>query len=187
MGCTHSMDARGDRIQRKKKSVDPHTRDGTPSIYAEKDTTASGRHSTRYSPTIWDVQLEKERKTRMRTGGSSACVTPMATPRASPAQSDRFFMVSQRQNRYGMRDQRETPRNRKQGMIPSWNQVQIHPFTTSNSKPLSRSNSWTGYSQSSSTGMKVNQGSLIAPSPSNRSSVNVNIRNSRNSVTTSEA
>ena len=176
MGCAQSVEAREVKSNSKAKTGDPGHRDSN-SVNAERDTTASGRHSTRYSPTIWDLQLEKERRARLRAGSSAGFHTPVTTPRGSSRIVERVTMGSRGESAYSLRERPSTPSHLSQGMIPSWNQLQVHPGQPlSRNTSLSRSNSWTNNSQASSCGLHLSSGSFLPTnslySPSSRVSMN---------------
>jgi hypothetical protein len=172
MGCAHSVEIRETKSKTKVKPGDQSARDSS-SVHADRDTTASGRHSTRYSPTIWDLQLEKERRARLRSGASSVFHSPSNTPRGTPRHSEMIVSGGRGENRYSLRERPSTPSYISQGMIPSWNHLQVHPVQPSTRRgSLSRSNSWTNNSQASSSGLHINAGSYLPAhssySPSSR-------------------
>ena len=134
MGCVNSVESKPEFKREKKRIAISPKREACSILSLEKDTTASGRNSTRRSPTIWDLQLERER--HAETSNRYSARSPFSSNMSlrSFSGSGRMFTPAPSEDRLIGRDRRESSQTR-QGMIPSWNHYQLQPA------PLTRSRS----------------------------------------------
>ena len=171
MGCVQSSEVRPSPERSKKSLPLSPSREGVSSLGLEKDTTASGRNSTRYSPTIWDVQLERERRAAMRTSMSSIGAGHAGTPRGDrSADMSRFFIASGSSQRRFNQTDTPTGRNPSLGLIPAWSQSPTAMGWIERSGSLTRSNSFAGLSPSNRSAYQGGSNCPSTVSPSGRSS-----------------
>ena len=161
MGCTSSVPIREEQRIPKRGVGDSPSREGASSHGIGMETTASDHNSVRRAVTVWDLQIEKERKARERRRSS------VRTPTARFASdSDRFSVSDSYKKGSSSRDNLSYPQGyshqsrssreyggvpsrgatpRSQAMIPSWTTSQpvltrCNSLTRTNS--LSRSSSF---------------------------------------------
>jgi hypothetical protein len=168
MGCTSSVPARGEFRTHKRGVGDSPIREGASSQGIGMETTASDHNSVRRSITVWDLQLEKERRARERRRSSVRTPTahsqydidhvtaPSTVKRAATTGWEHTSSYSHNQMRQ-QRTQRDymnrvyTPKA-SQSLIPSWS-ISQPVLTRSNSisrgTSLSRSSSFVLNSPSS--------------------------------------
>lgn len=169
MGCVSSVQVSPGSPGRD-SSTDSPTREAGSTPVFDKDTTASGKYSTRRGLTVWDLQAEKERKLKVRC---RQAITPLSEHsfKRSASASDRLFVVVPEEVHYG--SVREYPTGPvsavrpKQSTIPPWN---------INHRPLSRassprySNAMVVNSPSSRSIQAQRSGIYVPPSPSSAGS-----------------
>lgn len=188
MGCVQSAELKAVQQRSTKKLSEYPSKEGVSTLGLEKDTTASGRNSTRYSPTIWDIQRERERRAALRTSVSSIGLAQPGTPRGErSADNSRFFMASaSSQGRFAAYDT-PTGQSPTQGMIPAWSRASTPQSVLERSHSLTRSNSFAGMSPSNASVYLHAAQSGPGVSPSVRSSrIKVGGEDSRYSTQRSE-
>lgn len=151
--------------------MDSPTREAGLTPVFDKDTTASGKYSTRRSLTVWDLQAEKERQCRRR---QRQTISPFSEHsfRRSASASDRLFVLPMQgppalTREYSSRSAAARP---QQTTIPPWN---VNHLPLSRSSSIVRSNSIVVNSPSGRSVHALRSGVYApSPSPSNASSYN---------------
>lgn len=171
MGCVQSAERKAAQQRSTKKLSEYQSKEGLSTLGLEKDTTASGRNSTRYSPTIWDIQRERERRAALRTSFSSIGLPQPGTLRGErSADNSHIFMGSaSSQGRFAAYDT-PTGQSPTQGMIPAWIRASTPESVLERSHFSTRSNSFAGTSPSNASVYFPTAQSCPGVSPSVRSS-----------------
>ena len=122
MGCASSAHAYPnlDRIDSKQDST---TREAGSTPVFDKDTTASGKYSTRRSLTVWDLKAERDRQSRLSLRQTPSPLSEHSFRRTTSA-SDRMFVVPVQESRMSAKHSTHggslvSPRPR-QTTIPPW-------------------------------------------------------------------
>jgi len=167
MGCTSSVPVRDVQRIPKRGFGDSPSREGASSHGIGMETTASDHNSVRRAVTVWDLQMEKERKARERRRSSVKTPTAVEMDRFAMSDSYRMGSTSRENIGYPQSYPRQSRSTRESGLMPSrGNTPRAHqsmiPSWTTSQPVLTRCNSLTR------TNSLSRSSSFVLNSPSGR-------------------